>query len=173
MAVRKKREHGDHAQAVEPGALMLAMLFLRLLSQNSMCPAMLPKPPSTRKRPCGAQLMVLRCASPKLNWGSARALKSVRNSADALSATVSTASDSKCLVLLTSDSKAVTSLCSPSSSCVASSGSVRLRPPLPCGFFLFLKVPRKALAARWVWRSPQADVVPLQGGQTSELRVRR
>ena len=65
MAVRKKREHGDHAQAVEPGALMLAMLFLRLLSQNSMCPAMLPKPPSTRKRPCGAHAIVLREPVPK------------------------------------------------------------------------------------------------------------
>ena len=54
-------------QLVVPGALTTASCFLRLLSHSSMCPAMLPNPPSTRNRPCGAHATVFREPVPKSN----------------------------------------------------------------------------------------------------------
>mmetsp|Transcript_70221 Transcript_70221/g.146344 ORF Transcript_70221/g.146344 Transcript_70221/m.146344 type:complete len:253 (-) Transcript_70221:923-1681(-) len=67
VAVRKKREQGDHAQLVVPGAFTAAITFLRLLSQNSRFPEMFPNPPSITNRPCGAHATVLREPVPKSN----------------------------------------------------------------------------------------------------------
>ena len=100
VAVIKRRLSGDQPYVTAASALALPSFFSLCRSHwpvpwarsgegwcsiayqasrqsKSIAPARLPNPATHRNRPCGDQAIVLRCASPKLNVGSARALKSV------------------------------------------------------------------------------------------------
>ena len=46
-----KNTNKETLTLVVPGALIVANCFFRLLSQNSMCPAMFPNPPRIMNRP--------------------------------------------------------------------------------------------------------------------------
>ncbi len=70
VAVMKERSSGAHSKDL---ALSLSkhvpMFFFLFTSQKSICPAMLPKPPTHTKRPWWLQRTVLCGPAPKVNMG--------------------------------------------------------------------------------------------------------